>query len=107
MNVKIPSSGVIDQETINPHDLCYQCSKYGPDFLFGKLRMIDFRYETCFTSKIKLLSSQIKTNAFFKNINVRKRSICDKNTHNAMWIPVNIYQRTKKFFVTLQPKNVY
>ena len=29
---EIPRSVVIDLETINPHELCYQCSKHGPDF---------------------------------------------------------------------------
>ena len=32
---KIPRSGVIDTETINPHDLCYRCFKPGPDFYLG------------------------------------------------------------------------
>ena len=32
INGKIPRSVVIDSETINPHDLCYQCYKHGPDF---------------------------------------------------------------------------
>ena len=31
-NGEIPRSGVIDPETINPRDLCYQCSKHGPDY---------------------------------------------------------------------------
>ena len=45
--------GVVhDQETINPHDLCYQCFKYGPYFLFGKLRIKDFRNEPHFPGKI-------------------------------------------------------
>ena len=44
----IPRSGVIDQETINSHELYYQCSKDGPDFLFGKLRIRDSRDETHF-----------------------------------------------------------
>ena len=35
-NVNITRSGVINQETINTHDLCYQCSKDVPDFLFGR-----------------------------------------------------------------------
>ena len=42
----------------------------------------------------------------FKDINGRKRRICDKNIHMEMRIPVKIYQRTKEFFVTVQPKNV-
>ena len=42
--------------------------------------------------------------ALFKNIHERKRSICDKNIHKAMRIPVNVYQINKKFFVTAQPK---
>ena len=32
INGKIPSSGVIDKQIINPHELFYQCSKYGPEF---------------------------------------------------------------------------
>ena len=43
--------GVIDQETINPHDLCNQCSKYGPEFLFGKSRIRYSRDEPCFPEK--------------------------------------------------------
>ena len=39
INGDIPIIGVIDQETINPRDLCHQCYKYGSDFLFGKLGM--------------------------------------------------------------------
>ena len=49
----IPRSGVIDEEKINPHDLCYQCSKDGPDFLFGKSRIRDSRDEPYFHEKIK------------------------------------------------------
>ena len=31
INGKIPRSGVIYSETINPHDLCYKCYKNGQD----------------------------------------------------------------------------
>ena len=41
----------------------------------------------------------------FKNINGIKISIFNKNIKEAMQIPVNIYQRTKKLFVTVQPAN--
>ena len=44
-------------------------------------------------------------NTLFKNINVRKIMICDKNIHKAIQIPVDIYQRTEKLFVTVQQKN--
>ena len=77
INGKIPRSGVINQETINPHDLCYQCSKYGPDVLFCKLRIRSSRYDPCLPSKIKLLSIQINMNILFNNINLRKIGICD------------------------------
>ena len=41
----------------------------------------------------------------FKNINERKRRVFDKKyIHKAMKFSVNIYQRTKKLFVTVQPK---
>ena len=58
-NGNIPRSGVTDQETINARDLCYQCSKDGPNFLFGKLRIRYSRKEPHLPTKIKLLSSQI------------------------------------------------
>ena len=32
INGKIIGSGVIDQQKIIPHELCYQCSKDGPSF---------------------------------------------------------------------------
>ena len=67
INGKIPGSGVVDPETINPHDLCYQCSKYGPNLLFVKLRIKDFNDEPHLTKIIKLLSSQIQMNTLFKN----------------------------------------
>ena len=51
INGKIPGNGVIDQKKINPHDLCYQCSKYGPDFLFVKLIIRDSIDEPFFTAK--------------------------------------------------------
>ena len=47
----IPISSVVDQQTINPHNLFYQCSKYSPEFLFGKLRIRGSRYEPCFPPK--------------------------------------------------------
>ena len=34
---KIPRSGVIYPETINHRDLCYKCSKRGPDFYLVNL----------------------------------------------------------------------
>ena len=49
---------VIDQETITPYDLCNQCSKYGPNFLVGKLRINDFRDQSFSPSKINY--SQVK-----------------------------------------------
>ena len=61
--------------------------------------------EPHFLKKIKLLSIQIKINTLFKNINEQKRRRCDKDIHKAMQIPVNIYQRNKTFFATVQPKN--
>ena len=42
-NGKISNSGLI-----NPHELCYHCSKHGPDFLFGKSRNKDFNDEPHF-----------------------------------------------------------
>ena len=53
----------------------------------------------------KLLSIQIEINTLFKNINRRKRRICDKNIHTDMKIPAEIYQRNEKFFVTVKPKH--
>ena len=67
LKVNIPISSVVDQQTINPHNLFYQCSKYSPDFLFSKSRIRDYRNEPHFPTKIKLLSSQIQINTLFKN----------------------------------------
>ena len=59
INGVIPRNGAIYQKIINPHELCYQCSKDGPDFLFGKLIIRDSRYEPCFTAKnIIIVSNQ-------------------------------------------------
>ena len=45
---EIPRSDVIDTETLNHYELCYQCSKHGPFCLFGKLRIKDFNDEPHF-----------------------------------------------------------
>ena len=52
--------------------VCYQCSKDGPEVLFGKSRITDCRDEPCFYAKIKLLSCQIQMNMLFKNIDEKK-----------------------------------
>ena len=101
---KIPRSGVIDPETINPCDLCYQCFKNGPDFLFGKFRIKDFNDEPHFPERIKLVSGQIKINMLFKTNDEIKISRCDQSIHKAMIIPVDIHQTNKKFSVTFNPK---
>ena len=64
---RITRSGVIDQEKINLSDLCYQCYRFVSEFLFGKLRIRDYREEPHFPAKISLLSSQIQMNTLFKN----------------------------------------
>ena len=51
INGNIPRSGVIYQETINPRYLFYQCSKDGPNFLFGTLSTRDYRYKPHFLAK--------------------------------------------------------
>ena len=62
----IPRNSVIHQKQY--HDLCYHCSKDVPDFLFGKLRIGDCRYEQYFPEKRKLLSSQIKMHNFLRTM---------------------------------------
>ena len=44
-------------------------------------------------------------NILFKNNNERKIRRCDINIHKDMQITVNLYQKNRKFFVTVQPKN--
>ena len=46
MNGKIPRSGVIDQQRIIPHELCYQCSKDGQDFYLSSwgLGIVDMNH---------------------------------------------------------------
>ena len=53
INGKITSSGVINPETINPHDFFHECSKHGPDFVFGKLRIKAFSHEPYFPEIIE------------------------------------------------------
>ena len=72
INGKIPGSGVIDEQTINTNWLCYQCSKYGSDFLFGKFRIRNSRDKPYFPAKRKLLSCQIRISTLFKNSYGRK-----------------------------------
>ena len=51
---------------MDPHDLCYQCSRHVPDDLFGILRIKYFNYEPNFPERIKLISGQIETKKLFK-----------------------------------------
>ena len=78
INEKIPRSGVIDQQTINPHDLCYQCSKDTPEFLSGKLIIRDCIDEPCFPVKMKSLLYKIQINTLLKNNDGSKRSKYDR-----------------------------
>ena len=104
INDNITRIGVIDQQIINPCGLCYQCYKYGPDFLFGKLRIRDSRDEPHVPAKGKLLSLQMQMNKLFNNNDERKIIRCYRNIHKSMKIPYGIYQTNKKLFVTVQPK---
>ena len=94
-NGEIPSSGVIDPETINPHDLCNQCSKHRTDCLFGKLRIRGFNDEPHFTPKNKLMSSPIQINTLFKTDDKRKRRRCDKIIHKAIRVTAEIHKTNK------------
>ena len=53
-NGEIPRSGVIDQK--NPNGLYYHCSKVGPEYLFGKLKIRDCRKKPYFPGKMNKLS---------------------------------------------------
>ena len=72
---KILRSGTIDPRIGNTNDFCYQCSKYGSDFLFWKLRIRDkrdelfppikinkFPYEHCMKRFQEKKDNQILTN---------------------------------------------
>ena len=95
INGKIPRNGVIDQKTINPCDLCYQCSKDVPEFFFGEFSIRDCIDEPYFPSKRKLLSFQIKT-IFLKNNGGRKIIIYDNNIHKSMRILYGIFKTNNK-----------
>ena len=105
INGKIPRSGTIDPETINPRYLFYQCSKHGPDCLFGKLRIKVFNDEPYFPEIIKLILSQIQMNTLFKTNDERKIMICYKSIHKAMIITADTHQTNKIFSFTVSPKN--
>ena len=51
MDENIPRSGTIEQKPRNQHDFCYKCSKDGPEFLFGNLRIGDEKNEPFIPSK--------------------------------------------------------
>ena len=51
INGEITKNDVIDTETINSCDLCYQCYKHGPDCLFGKFRNKYFNDKPYFPKK--------------------------------------------------------
>ena len=72
INEEISRSGVIYQQTIIPHELCYQCFQDDPDSLFGKLRIGYCRDKPYFPAKIESLSFQIQINTLFKDDYVRK-----------------------------------
>ena len=57
-----------------------------------------------FLQKKKILSSQIQINEWFIYIDERKRERCDRNIHKFMRIPIDIYQKKKKMFATVQSK---
>ena len=57
--------GVIDPNKINPHDLCYQFSKHGPDYLFRKLRIKDVNDKPHFAEN-NIISNKIQMSMFFK-----------------------------------------
>ena len=63
------------------------------------------RDEPHFPVEIELLSGQIKFDTLFKNFNEIIRRRCDKIIHKAMRIPVDIYQRNKRFFFGFNQKN--
>ena len=54
INGKIPRIGVIYQEKINSHDLCYPGYKESPYFLFYKLRIEDSRGGPHYPAKNKI-----------------------------------------------------
>ena len=72
---------------INPHDFCVQCDKYGPEFLFGNLRIRDCKDEPYFPAKRTLLSCEIKMKTMFKKMRKKKKNM---NIHKAMIIPDGI-----------------
>ena len=104
INGEIISNGLIDQKTINPHDFCYHCSKYGPACFFENLRISNFRYEPYFPAKRKLLSCQIKMKTMFKKNNAIKKRKYNMNIHKDMIIKDGVYQNNNDLFVTIHPK---
>ena len=54
---KISRSGVIDTETINPHDLCYQCSKHCHNFYLLNRGLIIVMMNHILPKKINIKSN--------------------------------------------------
>ena len=106
INGKIPRSGVIDKKMINTHDLCYQCCKDSPEYLFGNLSMRDCKYEAYFLVKRELISCKIKTKTMFKKNKGTKKGEYDMNINKALKIIDWILKTNNKLFVAFNPKNV-
>ena len=63
---------------MNPHDLCYHCSKHGINCLFGKFRIKDSNDEPHFPERTESISILIQMNSLFKTNGERKRMRCEK-----------------------------
>ena len=80
---------------INTHDLCYQCSKDGSIMFFVIMRIGDFKDETYFPAKRKLISCEIKMKIMLRKIMQQQKIKYNMNIHKAMRILI---------FVAVNPK---
>ena len=84
----------MDQKTINQHNFCYQCSKYGTDLLVGNLRIRNIKDES-FPPAKKSISCEYKTRKRFRKNNEIKRRRLNMNKHKAMGITEYIFKLMK------------
>ena len=67
-------SEIIYQNKIDHNDFCYQCSKDGPDFLFGDLRIRDKKMNYFSLQKNKFLANTKLKQCLGKTLEEKKGS---------------------------------
>ena len=94
----IPRIGVVDQETIDPHELYYHCPKDGTYFYLVNWGLGILKTDHIFLQKENYDYFKYKWIGYLR-IMTKEKEKRDRNIDKAMWNPVNINKN--KLFVTV------